>query len=37
VVDIVDQPAGKIVHLRLLPGTVEDYVSAVARSKQGPS
>ena len=25
VVDIVDKPAGTIVHLRLLPGAIEDY------------
>lgn len=25
VVDIVDKPAGRLVHLRLLPGTIEDY------------
>jgi hypothetical protein len=25
VVDIVDKPAGKVVHLRVLPGTIEQY------------
>jgi hypothetical protein len=25
VVDIVDKPAGRIVHLRILPGLLEDY------------
>ena len=25
VVDVVDKPAGKVVHLRLLPGLIEDY------------
>lgn len=25
VIDIVDRPAGKVVHLRVLPGLVEDY------------
>jgi len=25
VVDLVDKPAGTIVHLRVLPGTIEQY------------
>lgn len=25
VVDIVDKPGGRVVHLRLLPGAIEDY------------
>ena len=36
VVDVVDRPAGKVVHLRPLPGTVADYVAALERSKRGP-
>jgi len=32
VVDIVDKPAGPVVHLRLLPGAVEDYEALVRRS-----
>lgn len=32
VVDIVDKPAGKIVHLRLLPGVIEDYEALVRRT-----
>jgi hypothetical protein len=32
VVDIVDKPAGKIVHLRLLPGVIEDYEALVRRA-----
>ncbi len=31
VVDIVDKPAGKIVHLRLLPGHIEAYAALVHR------
>lgn len=31
VVDIVDKPAGTIAHLRLLPGTIEDYERLVKR------
>mgnify|MGYP000704602872 FL=1 len=32
VVDIVDKPAGKIVHLRLLPGVIEDYEALIRRA-----
>lgn len=32
VVDIVEKPAGKIVHLRLLPGAIEDYEALVRRA-----
>lgn len=32
VVDVVEQPAGPIVHLRLLPGLVEDYAALVHRA-----
>lgn len=32
VVDIVDKPAGKVVHLRLLPGSLEDYAALIRRS-----
>ena len=32
VVDIVEKPAGKIVHLRLLPGAIEDYQALVRRA-----
>jgi hypothetical protein len=31
VVDIVDKPAGKVVHLRLLPGHIEEYAALVRR------
>lgn len=31
VIDIVDKPAGKVVHLRVLPGAVEDYEALVRR------
>lgn len=31
VVDIVDKPAGKVVHLDLLPGRFEDYEALVRR------
>jgi hypothetical protein len=31
VVDLVDKPAGRVVHLRLLPGAVEDYEALVRR------
>lgn len=37
VIDVVDRPAGKVVHLRLLSRTVEDYMEALAGSKQEPS
>lgn len=32
VVDVVDKPSGKVVHLRLLPGAVEDYEALVRRT-----
>ncbi len=32
VIDIVDRPAGKVVHLRVLPGMVEDYEALVRRA-----
>lgn len=32
VVDLVDKPAGTVVHLRLLPGAVEDYEALVRRA-----
>jgi hypothetical protein len=32
VIDIVDKPAGKVVHLRVLPGAVEDYEALVHRA-----
>jgi hypothetical protein len=32
VIDIVDKPAGKIVHLRVLPGAIEDYAALVRRA-----
>lgn len=32
VVDIVDKPAGPVVHLRVLPGTIEDYEALVRRA-----
>ncbi len=32
VIDIVDWPAGKVVHLRVLPGLVEDYEALVRRA-----
>jgi hypothetical protein len=32
VVEIVDKPAGKVVHLRLLPGVIEDYQALVRRA-----
>jgi hypothetical protein len=32
VVDVVDKPAGAIVHLRLLPGAIEDYEALVRRA-----
>lgn len=31
-VDIVDKPAGKIVHLRRLPGAIDDYQALVRRA-----
>ena len=32
VVDIVEKPAGPVVHLRLLPGAIEDYEALVRRA-----
>lgn len=32
VVDIVAKPAGDVVHLRILPGLVEDYEALVRRT-----
>lgn len=32
VVDIVSKPAGQIVHLRILPGDLEDYAALVRRA-----
>lgn len=32
VVDLVDKSSGKIVHLRLLPGTIDDYRQLVERA-----
>jgi hypothetical protein len=32
VVDLVDKPSGTIVHLRLLPGTFDDYEALIRRS-----
>jgi hypothetical protein len=32
VVDVMDKPAGPVVHLRVLPGAVEDYEALVRRS-----
>lgn len=32
VVDVADKPAGAIVHLRLLPGAIEDYEALVRRA-----
>lgn len=32
VVDVVDKASGTIVHLRLLPGAVEDYEALVRRT-----
>jgi hypothetical protein len=31
VVDLVDKPAGTIVHLRILPGTIEQYRRLLSR------
>ena len=35
VVDVVDKPAGKVVHLRVLPGAIEDYEALVRRATAG--
>ncbi|HEX9683116.1 MAG TPA: hypothetical protein VGA13_08540 [Acidimicrobiales bacterium] len=32
VVDIVEKPAGKIVHLSVLPGVIEEYEALVRRA-----
>ena len=32
VVEIIDKPAGQVVHLRLLPGVIEDYQALVRRA-----
>ncbi len=32
VVEIVEKPAGPVVHLRLLPGAIEDYEALVRRA-----
>lgn len=32
IVDIVDKPAGRVVHLRVLPGAIEDYQAPVRRA-----
>jgi hypothetical protein len=32
VVDIVDKPAGRVVHLRILPGLLEDYQAVIQRA-----
>jgi hypothetical protein len=32
VVDIVGKPAGRIVHLRILPGLLEDYQAVIQRT-----
>jgi len=32
VVDIVDKPFGRIVHLRVLPGAIDDYAAVVQRA-----
>jgi hypothetical protein len=32
VVEIIDKPAGPVVHLRLLPGAIEDYKAPVRRA-----
>jgi hypothetical protein len=32
VVDIVDKPVGRVVHLRILPGLLEDYQAVIKRA-----
>ena len=32
VVDVVEKPAGQVMHLRVLPGAVEDYEALVRRA-----
>jgi hypothetical protein len=36
VVDLVEKGAGTVVHLRILPGTIEDYAALVARTVESP-
>lgn len=36
VVDLVQEANGTIVHVRLLPGAVEDYHAAIARATHSP-
>lgn len=37
VIDIVEKPAGRIVHLRVLPGVIEDYVALITRAANSAS
>ncbi len=32
IIDIVDKPAGRVVHLRVLPGAIEDYQALIRRA-----
>lgn len=32
VVDLITKPAGTVVHLRILPGSISDYAAAVIRA-----
>lgn len=32
VAEVVEKPGGRVVHLRVLPGTVEDYAALVRRA-----
>jgi hypothetical protein len=32
VIDVVDKPSGPVVHLRVLPGAIEDYEALVRRA-----
>lgn len=32
VVDLIEKPNGTVVHLRILPGTIEDYTALVQRA-----
>jgi hypothetical protein len=34
VVDVVERPAGTVVHLRVLPGTIEQYRRLLARVRR---
>lgn len=36
VVDVVEKPAGPVVHLRALPGTIEDYAALIRRAIHQP-